>query len=286
MTALHTSHPYTSKSSFASARPSARVMQITPGLASEMLATSSGNRKIRQWWVKWLASAISRNEMRVTSQGIGFDVTGSLRDGHHRLEAVVASGLPIETVVVYGMRIDAYRVIDIGVKRSVADRINTSKSVAQIIKLGCQYALSEYFPSTEQMQPYMDAGFLDIACEISNIAATNRRYYSSAPMKLAACVTIMDGGDANFVTEQIRALCAFDINSMSEATKALVRQVENDNVKSTDTEDVLARGLRVFDKRRSGLSKIQINKDHAIEARRYVAQVLNDAKEANAGGAA
>jgi hypothetical protein len=260
---------------FACAIPHAKTQTITPELAAEMLATSAGNRKLREHWVKWLAGSMSRGEMRVTSQGIGVDVNGNLRDGHHRLEACVRSGAPFTTVVVYGIPVDAYEVIDIGVKRTYADRLDMPKAVSEVISLGCYYAIGERSPSVDQMRPYIRTRLTDIAQDLLSACVSNRRYYSSAPMKLAACITVMDGGDADFVFGQYRALVNFDINAMTQSSRALVRQVENDNVKAVNTEDTLARGLRVFDQSRSGISKIQINAAHASEARKYVASVLN-----------
>lgn len=265
------------KTRFACAFPRSMIVKITPELAAEMLATSIGNRKLREHWVKWLAGSMARGEMRVTSQGIGIDVNGNLRDGHHRLEACVRSGSPFTTVVVYGIPVDAYEVIDIGVKRTYADRLDMPKSISEVISLGCYYAIGERSPSVDQMRPYIQTRFTDIVQDLVSSCVSNRRYYSSAPMKLAACITIMDGGDADFVFGQYRALVLFDINAMTQASRALVRQVENDNVKSVNTEDTLARGLRVFDQSRSGISKIQISEAHASEARKYVASVLRRA---------
>ena len=215
--------------------------------------------------------------MRVTSQGIGVDVNGNLRDGHHRLEACVISGEPFTTVVVYGIPVDAYEVIDIGVKRTYADRLDMPKNISEIISLGCYYAIGERSPSVDQMRPYIQTRLTGIAQDLVRVCVSNRKYHSSAPMKLAACITVMDGGNADFVFGQYRALVNFDINAMTQASRALVRQVENDNVRAVNTEDALARGLRVFDQSRSGISKIQINEAHASEARKYVASVLRRA---------
>jgi hypothetical protein len=267
-------HPYF-KTRFAVSTPRATIIEVTPELAAEMLATSVGNRNLRDYWVKWLAGSMTRGEMRVTSQGIGVDVNGNLRDGHHRLEACVSSGVPFTTVVVYGIPVDAYEVIDIGVKRTYADRLDMPKNISEIISLGCYYAIGERSPSVDQMRPYIQTRLTVIAQDLLSACVSNRRYYSSAPMKLAACITVMDGGDADFVFGQYRALVNFDINAMTQSSRALVRQVENDNVKAVNTEDTLARGLRVFDQSRSGISKIQINAAHASEARKYVASVLN-----------
>lgn len=97
---------------FAKQKPEATVMDISPTLAKEMLETSPGNRRLRGWYVDLLAASMKRGEWRVTSQGIGFDILGRLRDAHHRLHACIKSGVSFQSVVVFGMRTDAYEVTD------------------------------------------------------------------------------------------------------------------------------------------------------------------------------
>jgi hypothetical protein len=92
-------------------------------------------------------------------------------------------------------------------------------------------------------------------------------------MKLAACITIMNGGDADFVLHQYRAMCCLDFDAMSKSAQALVRQVDSGKTRASDTREVLARGFRVFDKDRHGVSKIQISDadmDAAVELVRSV----------------
>ena len=96
--------------SLATISPRSFTEIITPEIAEKLLATSSGNRRMRKKHVTYLVGAIQRGEWRVTNQGIGFDVNGHLRDGHHRLTAVVQSGEPIESLIVLGMPSDAFEV--------------------------------------------------------------------------------------------------------------------------------------------------------------------------------
>ena len=105
--------------------------------------------------------------------------------------------------------------------------------------------------------------------------------FSAAPVRLAAAVTIMNGGDAEYVNQQYRALVLADYDSMSAAAKALTRQVSqmagtgNNISGSAESKDKMARALKVFDKDRQHVSKIQISdadKDAAVE---FVRSVLN-----------
>jgi hypothetical protein len=239
--------------------PSATVMQITPRIAAAMLATSPGNRRLRGWYVDQLSAAMKRGEWRVTSQGIGMDVHGRLRDAHHRLNACVQSGVSFPSVVVIGLPEDAYQVTDVGMLRTYADRLDEDRRVSDVLRIGCMFALGTSQPTIDQMRPFIDAGLGASARALVEYYGAKRRYYSTAPIKLAACVTIMNGGDADYVMRQYRALCALEFDAMSNASQSLVRQVENGKTKASDPRDALARGFRVFDKDRAGVTRIQVS---------------------------
>jgi hypothetical protein len=258
---------------FAKANPEAMVMVISPEMAKQMLSTSVGNRKLRGWYVNLIAAAMKRGEWRVTSQGIGFDVSGALRDAHHRLHACVQSGVSFPSVVVFGLPKDAYEVIDTGILRTYADRLNEDRAVADVLRLGCQYILGTAKPTIDQMRPIVSGGLGDAVRALIESCGSRRKYYATAPMKLAACVTIMNGGNSEFVMDQYSALCLLNYDRMSPAAQALVRQVDSGKTKGYDTREVLARGFRVFDKDRSGVTRIQISNadiDAAVELVRSV----------------
>lgn len=259
---------------FSKKRPEATVMTITPPIARMMLDSSAGNRSMRQWYVDLLAHAMRRGEWRVTSQGIGFDVLGHLNDAHHRLSACVQAGVSFDSVVVFGLRVDAYQVIDVGMKRTTGDLLNEPKDIADVIRLGCQYAIGNTKPTIDQIIPFMDAGLGNAAWGLKNFHSSRCKYFASAPMKLAACITAMNGGDAGFVLDQYKALCTLDFDNMSSSAKALYRQVQSNKVRANDSRETLARGLRVFNKSKRDVSKIQISESDGYDAVDLVKNVL------------
>lgn len=92
-------------------------------------------------------------------------------------------------------------------------------------------------------------------------------------MKLAAVATILNGGNADYVMRQYRALCTSAFDEMSGASKALKRQVEQ-GADAANTRDALARGLRVFDVNRSEVSKIQVGQSDIDSAAALVRSIL------------
>lgn len=72
---------------------SLKVEIITPEMARVYLNTSVGNRVIKQDILRGLVSYLKNDQFKVNGETIVFDSEGSLMDGHHRLEAVAASGV-------------------------------------------------------------------------------------------------------------------------------------------------------------------------------------------------
>jgi hypothetical protein len=260
-------------------KPEATVMEITPDIAQEMLATSPGNRTLRNWYVNLLAAAMKRGEWRVTSQGIGFDINGHLRDAHHRLHACIRADTSFLSVIVMGMPVNAYEVTDTGMIRSYADRLNMNRNVSEVLRLACVMALNNTRPTLDEMRPIINAGLADAAESLNKFCTSRRKYYSSAPVRLAACVTILNGGNPDFVMQQFRAMNTLDYESMTKCTQSLARQVDSGKLWAGNSPDTLARALVVFDEARKDITKIQIS-DASIDASvEFVRSVLNQSVE-------
>lgn len=105
---------------------------ISPAKAQEYLDTSAGNRILRVKWVNDLSRMMVRGEFYHSHQGIAFDDQGHLRDGHHRLRAVVNSGVSVTMQVTRGnLTIGAIRSMDGGAKRTTSDGMQFT---------GCEWA--------------------------------------------------------------------------------------------------------------------------------------------------
>lgn len=98
----------------------AQVMTVTPPLAESWLQQSGGNRTISQSAVDKYARSMARGEWHLNHQGVAFDDSGRLSDGHHRLKGVIKSGVPVNMLVVFGA---SRKEVDTGRSRSFADSI-------------------------------------------------------------------------------------------------------------------------------------------------------------------
>ena len=93
----------------------------TPEICESWLLRNSKNRPVRELHVRKLARDMRAGKWQMTGDPIRFSLDGELLDGQHRLMACVRSGVPFETMVVYGLDPISQDVMDTGRSRDVSD---------------------------------------------------------------------------------------------------------------------------------------------------------------------
>jgi len=96
-------------------------MEVTPLLAEQWLARGGINRRVQTFRVKHFAEQMRRGEWRQTYEPIKLDAQGRVRDGQHRLRALIEAGVPVQFLVVTDVTEDAFIVMDSGRPRSLSD---------------------------------------------------------------------------------------------------------------------------------------------------------------------
>lgn len=94
---------------------------VTPEKATAYLETMGPNRSISPDVIEKYGRDMIAGRWMLNTQGIGFDVSGKLIDGQHRLEAIIKTGQPIHTIVVRDLHPEAMRTVDDNRKRSLGD---------------------------------------------------------------------------------------------------------------------------------------------------------------------
>lgn len=102
------------------------VMQrvtIGPDYAARLLDRNEHNRRFSNTSTVFLqlCRALSNGEWQFNGDAIRLDWNGRLIDGQHRLHAVVATGIPIDTLLVEGLDPKSQETVDTGKARSVSD---------------------------------------------------------------------------------------------------------------------------------------------------------------------
>lgn len=97
------------------------VELITPEMAQTWLDRGGINRKPSERAIMKLVHAINLGEWDLTGETIKLDREGRVRDGQHRLHAIIRSGKSVQCIVVRGIPESAFDKIDTGKSRSMAD---------------------------------------------------------------------------------------------------------------------------------------------------------------------
>lgn len=100
------------------------VETITPAKAKEYLKKNTSNyRKMSRSVIRSYADDIKNGRWELNGETIIFGKDGSLKDGQHRLAAIVLAGKAADILVVRGVESGAHK-IDIGKRRTDVDILN------------------------------------------------------------------------------------------------------------------------------------------------------------------
>jgi hypothetical protein len=129
--------------------------------------------------------------------------------------------------------------------------------------------------------PLVAGDFIRTVESLVNYATNNRRYFGTAPMRLAAAVTLMDGGNTEYVFGQYKALVTLEYEAMSRFSQLLLRQVDSGKANTSNQRATLARGLKVFDIENRNLQKMYISDCDISSATARVARVVLETAKRN-----
>lgn len=238
--------------------PRVELHTIPPETCARILETRNlDNRPLNAIYAKVLTVSMRRRDWRLTSQCIGFDRNGRLIDGQHRLLAAKTAEVALTTFVALNLDPEAFACIDTGMKRRLSFSCGLHPDIADVVAAAARIVYGTNQVTPQQVSDMAMTMLPKFAQAIRDGAGTKRRYFSTAQMRLAACIAMMDGCDPEYVMSQYRALVAMDFNAMSPITQCLVKQYQNGKTHSTlGLGNVLARAFVVFDPANAHLTKL------------------------------
>lgn len=156
-----------------SGEPSFSVVAVTPEVAERWLGKNTTNRNIRPSAVRSYSRDMSSGNWHLNGETVKFAPDGTLLDGQHRLHAVIASGATVQMLVARGVRPEAMRTVDMGLRRRYADHLkingfSNAPTLASLVRRAVMWEEGQYL-NTGKIQPTaaeMDA-FLEACPEIA-----------------------------------------------------------------------------------------------------------------------
>lgn len=132
-----------------------QIETITPAIAAEYLKNNETNRPLSQATVKSYSETMKRGEWLLNGESIDFDWNGNLLNGQHRLQAVVNSGITIQTFVVRNLNPNVYTSYDCGRSRTAGQLIGMQgvphyNIVAACVKIADSFKNGRMTFNTEQ----------------------------------------------------------------------------------------------------------------------------------------
>lgn len=104
--------------------PTVAIETITPELAQQYLALNKENRSLSQAAVRQYGRDLAQGRWMFSNDAICFATDGRLINGQHRLEGVVSSGIPMQSIVVRGLPPETQHRMDGGRRRTAADALH------------------------------------------------------------------------------------------------------------------------------------------------------------------
>lgn len=99
---------------------------LTPELAQILLLKNKGNRRVNSANLGGIMRDMASSRWAANGETIIVSKDGLLNDGQHRCFAALITGASVETAIVFGVDRETMATIDIGRKRTGADRLGLS----------------------------------------------------------------------------------------------------------------------------------------------------------------
>lgn len=253
------------------------IETITPELAKEYLKCNTSNRPLRKGVIDFLAREIKEGSWKTTHQGIAFDYYGRLIDGQHRLHAIASSGIPVEILVTRGVDPSSFQVLDCGVKRTDADRLNISTEESGVISCLSYLIVDSGKPSTHLKQK-VKAIIEQYYNDLYSYCGASRKFFSSAGVKSAAILSVMMGEDKEYVYSLYRDLVLSNFDFLPPVGIAIKKQEIAGKLSGISgyrgQAIALSKGLFVFSSKNRNKQRIIVNDELIISAKKFLNGLL------------
>jgi hypothetical protein len=122
----------------------AQTVKLTPSLAQYLADMNPDNRNVSNGRVDAYAKDIAAGRWEMNGEPVILSREGLLNDGQHRCLAVIKSGIPIDTMMVFGVDRESRKTTDVGAAKSAAnflamDAVANAATLAGVARLALSY---------------------------------------------------------------------------------------------------------------------------------------------------
>ncbi len=219
----------------------ANVEVVTPRVAEEMLKRNVNNRTLSKKRVSMYVNDILCGTWQLNGETIVIDANGNLKDGQHRLHAILRAGKSVETVVVRGVD-PTTSLYDRGRTRTASDILKFSGYDAELRNnsiVGC--AKLDYYARYGkcEMSDHAVAEWIDAhedACRVAHRAClSGTRARGNINTKLAplmlAVIYAFESGVSEYAICKFTEVVRTGMATSDEMTAAIV--LRNDLMSNT-----------------------------------------------------
>lgn len=189
----------------------ASVELITPEMASAWLGNNGRNRSISQAVVNRYARDMLSGNWEINGETIVFYEDGTLKDGQHRLEAIVKAGVPQWMIVVRGVENDI-AIHDRGRVRSVANvmeiagyeaNLKSTASIGAINIMSCYYLGKNFRPTDAEITSFADkyGDYLSASITAARALADKQSIARKSPVIAAMFCALYSGVPYDHIEE-------------------------------------------------------------------------------------
>mgnify|MGYP001086833999 CR=1 FL=1 len=238
---------------------------VTPEQAKTILLRSNyDNRKIRKSVVSKYAKSMRDGDWKMSPEPIAFSKSGRLINGQHRLTAVVESGVPCSFFFAYGFEEDVFDVLDRGAGRSISDALGINRKLAQAATLLAKLKADSTIKSVTDADVRRASELIELGFdEMTSLAKSNAKTFSSAPFQLACVARVMGGANKTETFNLYRDLVLSDTINLPPVGHAAIRMVLSGTINKSGVSGgskqdyVLRVAWSVFDPQKRHISIIR-----------------------------
>ena len=232
------------------------VVRMTPDMARDILKKNINNRNIKRDRVNLYASDMEKGRWQLNGESIVIDTDGNLKDGQHRLMAVVKSQCTVPMVVVTGVDTDC-NIYDRGSGRSVKDIMTITmedkwKQSNHIIAICNRFLYmkntAKKYNSDFDVIKFTDTYESELE-QIYHIAVNKKRYSRSSTVTCASFIALHNGESIDKLKKYVQVLNTGIMEVPTDSPAILVRNMYVEKKladKNKDTVAVVVKSIEDF----------------------------------------